>query len=192
MTKEELVLAPSAGQCRVRSHLHWTSLWLGQQVVSTVDAACRLIVGLKIIHKTWKCTEESQRSEERKCRRQGIALTRNWLCCVVLCFVVLCGMPGGLQLYPTQTVTQCPRYQPSVQYTHKLCSHPPLPLIQCSNSTLFCNTVTQSHQLFTKDFCTCSVMGLIDTQMEVKGEEVKNSYNFPKTPIKLMFFSIAL
>lgn len=54
-------------------------------------------------------------------------------------------------------------------HTHELCSHPPLPLIQCSNSTLFCNTVTQSHQLFIADFCTCSVVGLIDTEEGIQG-----------------------
>lgn len=34
---------------------------------------------------------------------------------------------------------------------------PPLLLLQCSGSTLFCNAVMQSHQLFIKDFCSWSV-----------------------------------
>lgn len=176
--KDVLVLAPSAGRSRVRSHLHSTSLWFGQhlsRLTAQHDASRRLTVGSKIIHKTRACPEESQRREDRKCEGPGTATPSQGIGWVV--FIQHTPTPS---LFDTHRVTHCPRYQPSVQYTHKLCSHPPLPLIQCSNSTLFCNTVTQSHQLFIKDFCTCSVIGLINTDMELKGEEVKDWYNFPK------------
>lgn len=83
------------------------------------------------------------------------------------------GRVASLSLTYTNTNTQC-HTLPQIPvecaaHTHKLCSHPPLPLIQCSNSTLFCNTVTQSHQLFIADFCTCSVVGLIDTEEGIQG-----------------------
>ena len=164
--KDELVLAPSAGRSRVRSNLY--SIWLGQhlsRLTGQHDAIGRLIVGSKIIHKTRPCLDRGQ-----EVRRTGIstAFTRNRSCL-------------GL----SDTVTHCPRYQSSVQYTYKMFSHPPLPLIQCSNSTLFCNIVTQSHQLFIKDFCTWLVRGLMDGEIQFQGEVVKYLYNYPKSSIKL-------
>ncbi len=109
---------------------------------------------------SWRESEE-RGQEVRRCT----ASTRNHLLCVYLAQTP--------SLADIHRLTRCPRCQSSVQFTHKLCSHPQPPPIQCSNSTLLCNTVTQSHQLFIKDSCTCSVMGLIDREMEFKGEEVK-------------------
>lgn len=165
---DEAALAPSAGQNGVRSHLYSTSLWLRQhlsRLTAQHDAVSELTVGSKVICKTRTCPEESQR---RKCEGRGVTLTSLGvlLCCsFVLCCVVLCETPGGLHLYPSHTESHIAPDTSRVCciHKHKLCSHPPLPLIQCSNSALFCNTVTQSHQLFIKDFCTCSVIGLIDT-----------------------------
>lgn len=155
--KDELVSAPSAGRSRVRSHLDSTSVWLGQhqsRLTAQHDAICRLTVGSKIIHTRHKHVLKRVRGERTRSVKD---LAPH---CLHEESVVLClSDTHTVYVFIQHTVAHCPRYQQSVQYTRKLCSHPPLPMIQCSNSTLFCNTVTQSHQLFIKEFCTSSVMG---------------------------------
>lgn len=151
--KDVLILAPSAGQSRARSHLHSTSLLLGQQLsrlTAQHNAITRLTVGSKIIHKTQTCPEESQTREDRKCEGPGTALASEGPICVV---------------YPTDSVFVRHTQSHIAPDTSRACSThthaeftPLLPLIQCSSSTLFRNAVTQSHQLFIKDFCSWSVI----------------------------------
>lgn len=141
-----------------------------------------------------------QRSSSRHTRRgQGVWRTWRLHFLHMESIVLWCAVWDAWRtpsLSDTHIVAHCPRYQPSVQYTHKLCSHPPLPLIQCSNSTPFCNTVTQSHQLFIKDFCTSSVVGLIDWEMEwIKRLEIDVIFQKPQqntifSPWRLLMLKI--
>lgn len=190
MSRSQLPLLVSAGSDLI--FLHWTSLYPGQHVSSLTaqhDAVSRLTVGLKIIHKTCACPEESRRREDRMCEGPGTALPSQGIG-----WVVFIRHRDSVIIRHTQSHTLPQILAERAIYTHKLCSHPPLPLIQCSNPMLFCNTVTQSHQLFIKGFCTCSVMGLIDREIELKGEEVKNWYNFLKLneTVYLVNYSIVM
>lgn len=72
-------------------------------------------------------------------------------------------------LYLTHTHTHSHTFEHAVHTQAEFT--PLLPVIQCSSSTLFRNTVTQSYQLFIKDFYCWSA---IDREIEFKGEEVKN------------------
>lgn len=176
--REELVLAPSGGHSEVSF-----PFWLG----------CDLFRVLQFDSAAW-CSQQADSwfRDHPQDTERGQEVWRPWRCtcfaryrlyCVVCVCACVCVAWRAPSLSDTHRVTHCPRYQQSVQYTHKLCSHPPLLLIQCSNSTLFCNTVTQSHQLFIKDFCTCSVVGLKGGEI---WEEVKKQYYFPK---KIIHFS---
>lgn len=148
--EDVLVSAPSAGRRRVASHLPSTSRWLGQH--------------------TSRLTAQHDATKRVRTAGGGAWRTRHYGA-----FSQRTGRVASLSLTYTNTNTQChtlpqiPVECAAHTHTHKLCSHPPLPLIQCSNSTLFCNTVTQSHQLFIADFCTCSVVGLIDTEEGIQG-----------------------
>lgn len=75
--KDVLIEAPSAGQSRCSSHLHSTSLQLGQhlsKLTAQHNAIARVAVGPQIIHKTQTCPEHSQSREDRKCERPDTAL----------------------------------------------------------------------------------------------------------------------
>lgn len=151
--KDVLIFAPSAGQSRARSHLHSTSLLLGQQLsrlTAQHNAITRLTVGSKIIHKTQTCPEESQTREDRKCEGPGTALASQGPICVV--FI-------QQTVFVRHTHSHTLPQTPAERAVHTQAEFTPLlPLIQCSSSTLFSNTVTQSHHLFIKDFCSWSVI----------------------------------
>lgn len=106
-------------------------------------------VGSKFMHKTQTCPAESQKEGGggRKCEGAGAArLTRTYLDGV---YPTLSSFDTHTH---THTVTLWPRYQHTqAEFT------PLLLLLWCSGSTLFCNAVMQSHQLFIKDFCSWSV-----------------------------------
>lgn len=171
----EPVLAPSAGHNQVNSHLLSTSWWLDEDL-SSLSAQCVVAVSEavhRLAHHHFR-SPKRHRERERMGGKKGFG---TFLHKESIVSYYVRSLEDSL--FDAHRVTHCPRYQESMQYTHKLCSHPPLALIQCSNSRLFCNAVTQSHQLFIKEFCTCSViMGLIDRKTVY--EEVKHLHGFLK------------
>lgn len=127
-----LVIAPSAGRCRVSSHLKSTSLWLGQQVASQVSmVSMAQSVGWWLVY-----------------HPQDLEVWKTWHC-LHKGLVELCEMPGGLQLYPMHTESHIAPDTSWACSTHTSCVHTHLSLwssaaIQHCSAILLCRVINYS------------------------------------------------